>query len=81
MGTNPKSDKLSDITEHGLTSSGLPSTSLREVRRARESEECRREDTKPQVQPWPPSRAEQVAMSVRYRQDEHGNKRKSEPDR
>lgn len=80
MGINAK-DGLSDITEHGLTSSGLPSTSLREVRRARESEEFRREDLRPEPMPWPPSRAEQIAQSVKYRQDEHGNRRKSESDR
>ena len=81
MATNPRDSGLADITEHGLTSSGLPSTSLREVRRAREAQEFRREDLKPQIEPWPPSRSEQIASSVKYRQDEHGNRRKGESDR
>lgn len=81
MGTNPRDDKLSDITEYGLTSNALPSASLREVRRARESEELRREDLKPAPMAWPLSQAEQIAQSVKYRQDATGNRRRGEPDR
>lgn len=80
MATNPK-NSLSDITEHGLMSDALPATSLREVRRAREAEELRREDLKPEPMKWPQSRAEQIADSVKWRQDAHGNRRKGEPDR
>lgn len=74
MSTNAK-DHLCDITCSGLTGEGLPSTTLREVRRAREH--AQRE---PSVEFGSPEAA-MVDMSAKMRQRLTGNNIKGKPDR
>ena len=70
MGRQPgPQDKLHDVTEHGLMSGGLPSTSLRDIRIGRETSASAMH---PQGQGSPPGVCGDAEFKANYRQDEAG---------